>query len=52
MITDNERVFNRIRSYYVNHLWSKKRVENMRNQGIITEDQYNEIINTNDEEGE
>ena len=36
--------FEKIKGYYANGLWSKERVINMLKKGIITEEEYNEIV--------
>ena len=36
--------FEKIKGYYENGFWSKERVINMLKKGIITEEEYNEIV--------
>ena len=38
-------MFDKIKMYYDNGLWSKDRVINMVVKGIITEEEYEEIVN-------
>lgn len=38
-------MFDKIKMYYDNGLWSKDRVRNMVVKGIITEEEYEEIVN-------
>ena len=37
-------MFEKIKYYYENGFWSKERVINMLKKGIITEEEYNEIV--------
>ena len=37
-------MFEKIKYYYEKGLWSKERVINMLKKGIITEEEYNEIV--------
>ena len=37
-------MFEKIKYYFENGLWSKERVTNMVKKGIITEEEYNEIV--------
>ena len=37
-------MFEKIKYYYENGLWSKERVINMLKKGIITEEEYKEIV--------
>ena len=42
--------FNKIKSYYNSGLWSEARVRNMVIKGIITEEEYKDIIGKGYEE--
>lgn len=42
--------FLKIKEYYDNGLWSKERVKNMVTKGIITKDEYEEIVGDKYEE--
>lgn len=37
-------MFEKIKEYYINNLWSKERVKNMVFKGIITKEEYFEIV--------
>ena len=36
--------FNKVKKYYDEHLWSKAKVHNMVGKGVITADEYAEIV--------
>ena len=44
------KIYNKIKSYYDSGLWSKVRVRNMVVKGIITKEEYKDIIGKEYEE--
>lgn len=44
------KMYDKIKSYYDSGLWSEERVKNMVIKGIITEEEYNDIIGKEYEE--
>ena len=44
------KIYNKIKSYYDSGLWSEERVKNMVIKGIITEEEYKDIVGKEYEE--